>query len=157
MKPSMWTHARICFAVMQIIAYANWEAVSCWLVWVQLYCQTYLTPSPCIAYVPSRYSDKYALIIGRINVVYIFGAFLASVGPFGGLLDLFFALRSPYFAAVGTFLTGCANIYFAVIDPSVPYWPSAFRLLAPSFWARILRSHQGRCSSVAAERTEHCG
>ena len=27
---------------------------------------------------------------------------------------------------MGTLLTGCANIYFAVIDPSAPYWVSGF-------------------------------
>jgi hypothetical protein len=29
-------------------------------------------------------------------------------------------------AAIGTLLTGCANIYFAVIDPSASYWVSGF-------------------------------
>jgi hypothetical protein len=29
-------------------------------------------------------------------------------------------------AAVGTLLTGCANVYFAAIDPSAPYWVSGF-------------------------------
>jgi hypothetical protein len=27
---------------------------------------------------------------------------------------------------VGTLLTGCANVYFAAIDPSAPYWVSGF-------------------------------
>ena len=67
-----------------------------------------------------------ALIIGRIDVVYIVGALLASADPFGGFLDSFIALPFLYFAAVGTLLTGCANIYFAVIDPRAPYWAVGF-------------------------------
>jgi hypothetical protein len=51
---------------------------------------------------------------------------LASADPFGGFLDSFFVLPFLYFAAVGTFLTGCANIYFAVMDPSAPYWAVGF-------------------------------
>jgi hypothetical protein len=27
---------------------------------------------------------------------------------------------------VGTLLTGCANVYFAAIDPTAPYWVSGF-------------------------------
>jgi hypothetical protein len=131
MKPSMWTHAHGRFAVMQIIACVNWAAFSCWLVWVQLYYQTYLHLTPIhtmLRILPMFFSGilanvVIALIIGRIDVVYIVGALLASAGPFDGLLDSFFAV---YFAAVGTFLTGCASIYFAVMDPSAPYWAVGF-------------------------------
>lgn len=37
-----------------------------------------------------------------------------------------FTLPALYLAAVGTLLTGCANIYFAAIDPSVSYWATGF-------------------------------
>ncbi|KAN0121010.1 efflux transporter [Russula decolorans] len=108
MKPSMWTHDHGRFAVMQIIACINWAAFSCWLVWVQLYYQTYLNLTPIhtmLRILPMFFSGVVAniiiaLIIGRIDVVYI--------------------------VAVGTLLTGCANIYFAVIDPSASYWASGF-------------------------------
>lgn len=63
-----------------------------------------------------------ALIIGCVGVVYIVGALLASAGPFHSLRDSFFTLLALYFAALDKSLTGCANIYFAVIDPSAPYW-----------------------------------
>jgi hypothetical protein len=63
-----------------------------------------------------------ALITGRIDIVYIVGALLTFASPLYGLPDLFFALPVLYFAALGTFLTGCANIYFPMMDPSVPYW-----------------------------------
>lgn len=81
MKPSMWAHARGRFAVMQIIACVNWAAFSCWLVWVQLYYQTYLNLTPIhtmIRILPMFFMGVVAnviiaLIIGRIDVVYIVG------------------------------------------------------------------------------------
>ena len=86
MKPSIWTHAHGRFAVMQIIACINWAAFSCWLVWVQLYYQTYLNLTPIhtmLRILPMFFSGVVAnviiaLIIGRIDVVYIVGALLAS-------------------------------------------------------------------------------
>ncbi|KAH9977519.1 efflux transporter [Russula compacta] len=108
MKPSMWTHARGRFAVMQIIACINCAAFSCWLVWVQLYYQAYLNLTPIhtmLRILPMFFMGVVAniiiaLIIGHVDVVYI--------------------------VAVGTLLTTCANIYFAVIDPSAPYWALGF-------------------------------
>jgi hypothetical protein len=41
-----------------------------------------------------------------------------------GTLDRF--LPCFFFAAVGTFLTGCASLFFAVIDPNAPYWAFGF-------------------------------
>jgi hypothetical protein len=87
MKPSMWTHAHGRFAVMQIIACINWAAFSCWLVWVQLYYQTYLNLTPIhtmLRILPMFFSGVVAnviiaLIIGRIDVVYIVGALFASL------------------------------------------------------------------------------
>jgi hypothetical protein len=86
MKLSMWTHGRGRFAVMQIIACVNWAAFYCWLVWVQLYYQTYLNLTPIqtmLRILPMFFSGVVAniivaLIIGRIDVVYIVGALLAS-------------------------------------------------------------------------------
>jgi hypothetical protein len=133
MKPSMWTHADGRFAVMQIIACVNWAAFSCWLVWVQIYYQTYLNLTPIqtmLRILPMFFSGVVAniivaLIIGRIDVVYIVGTLLTSAGPFDGLPDSF-TLTTLYIAAVGTLLTGCANIYFAVIDPRASYWATGF-------------------------------
>jgi len=108
MKLSMWTRAHGRFAVMQIIACVNWAAFISWVVWVQLYYQTYLNLTP--IHTMFRVLPMYfvgivaniiiALIIGRIDVCYI--------------------------VAVGTFMTGCASIFFAVIDPSAPYWAFGF-------------------------------
>ena len=37
-----------------------------------------------------------------------------------------FLLSVGFFAAVGTLMTGCANIFFAVIDPNATYWAFGF-------------------------------
>ena len=112
MKPSMWTRAHGRFAVMQIIACVSSAAFGCWLVWVQLYYQTYLDLSPIhtmLRMLPLFVAGivaniVIALTIGRIDAVYI--------------------------VATGTLMTGCADLLFAVNDPSAPFWafgfPSAF-------------------------------
>ncbi|KAF8261648.1 efflux transporter [Lactarius quietus] len=108
MKPSMWTRANGRFAVMQMIACVNSAAFACWLVWVQLYYQMYLNLSP-IQTMP-RMVPLFivgiaavffiALMIGRVDVVYI--------------------------VATGTLMTGCADLLFAVIKPSAPFWAFCF-------------------------------
>ncbi|KAH9072349.1 efflux transporter [Lactarius deliciosus] len=108
MKPSMWTRAHGRFAVMQTIACVNWAAFTIWLVWVELYYQTYLNLSPIhtmLRLLPTFASGivaniLIALTIGRLDVMYI--------------------------VATGTLLTGCADALFAVIDPSAPYWAFGF-------------------------------
>jgi len=108
MKPSMWTRAHGRFAVMQIIACINWAAFTIWIVWVELYYQTYLNLSPIhtmLRLLPMSTSGivanvLIALMIGRIDVMYI--------------------------VATGTLLIGCADVLFAVIDPSAPYLAFGF-------------------------------
>jgi hypothetical protein len=89
MKLSMWTRAHGRFAVMQIIACVNWAAFTSWVVWVQLYYQTYLNLTPIhtmfrvlpMYFVGIAATIITALTIGRIDVVYIVGTFLASASP----------------------------------------------------------------------------
>ncbi|KAH9000087.1 major facilitator superfamily domain-containing protein [Lactarius akahatsu] len=108
MKPSMWTRAHGRFAVMQTIACVNWAAFTIWIVWVELYYQTYLNLSPIhtmLRLLPMFASGTVAnilivLMIGRVDVMYI--------------------------VATGTLLTGCADVLFAVIDPNAPYWAFGF-------------------------------
>ncbi|KAI0272298.1 efflux transporter [Gloeopeniophorella convolvens] len=108
MKLSMWKRARGRFAVMQLIACMNWAAFTCWTVWVQLYYQTYLGLSPIktmLRVLPMFFMGItanviIALTIARIDVVFI--------------------------VAAGTLLTGCACVFFAVIDTSAPYWAFGF-------------------------------
>ncbi|KAI9433575.1 efflux transporter [Lactarius indigo] len=108
MKPSMWTRANGRFAVMQTIACVNWAAFTIWIVWVELYYQTYLNLSPIhtmLRLLPMFASGivaniLIALTIARVDVMYI--------------------------VAIGTLLTGCADVLFAVIDPSAPYWAFGF-------------------------------
>ena len=108
MKPSMWTRAHGRFAVMQTIACINWAAFSSWMVWAQLYYQTYLDLSPIhtvLRLLPMSAAGivangLVALIIGRIDVMYI--------------------------VATGTLMTGGANLLFALMDTSAPYWAFGF-------------------------------
>ena len=102
MKLSIWTHAHDRFAVMQIITYVNREAVSCLLVWLQLYCRSYLRLTPIRTmlrilpmFLPGILTNiVIELTVGRIDVVYVVGASLTSASPFHGLPDFFFALTS---------------------------------------------------------------
>jgi hypothetical protein len=108
MKPSMWTRAHGRFAVMQMIACVNSAAFACWLVWVQLYYQMYLDLSP-IQTIPRMLP---LLVTGIAAVVFIALAI--------GRVDVM------YIVATGTFMTGCADLLFAVIDPSAPFWAFCF-------------------------------
>jgi hypothetical protein len=108
MKPSMWTRAHGRFAAMQTIACINSAAFGCWLVWVQLYYQMYLGLTPMqtlprmlpLFVVGIAAVVFIALMIGRVDVVYI--------------------------VATGTLMTGCADLLFAVIEPSAPFWVFCF-------------------------------
>ena len=131
MKPSMWTRDHGHFAVMQTIACFNWAAFMAWIVWVHLYYQTYLNLTPIhtmLRVLPMIFTGiaaniTIAFIIGRIDVVYIVGAFLVSVCLWD---DCRRSLSVAFFAAIGTLMTGCANIFFAVIDPNATYWAFGF-------------------------------
>lgn len=108
MKPSMWTRAHGRFAVMQTIACVNWAAFTIWVVWVELYYQTYMNLSPIhtmLRLLPMFASGMVAnaliaLLIGRVDVMYI--------------------------VATGTLMTGCGDVLFAVIDPRATYWAFGF-------------------------------
>jgi hypothetical protein len=108
MKPSMWTRANGRFAVMQTIACVNWAAFTIWIVWVELYYQTYLNLSPIhtmLRLLPMFASGMVAnaliaLLIGRVDVMYI--------------------------VATGTLMTGFGDVLFAVIDPQATYWAFGF-------------------------------
>ena len=87
MKLSMWGRARGRFTVMQFIACMNWAAFTCWLVWVQLYYQDYLGLTPIltmirvlpITFVGIAANVAIALLVGRIDVMYIIGGPLSTL------------------------------------------------------------------------------
>ena len=108
MKPSMWKRAHGRFAVMQTIACVNSAAFASWLVWVQLYYQLYVGLSP-IQTMPRMLP---LLVVGIAAVVFI--AFMI------GRVDV------VYIVATGTLMTGCADLLFAVIEPSAPFWAFCF-------------------------------
>jgi predicted MFS family arabinose efflux permease len=108
MKPSMWTRAHGRFAVMQAIACINWAAFTIWIVWVELYYQTYLNLSP--IHTMLRLLPMFASgIVGNVLIALTIGRF-----------DVM------YIVATGALMTGCADLLFAVIDPSATYWAFGF-------------------------------
>ena len=104
----MWTRANGRFAVMQTIACVNSAAFGCWLVWVQLYYQMYLHLSP-IQTIPRMVP---LFVVGIAAVVFI----ALMIGR----------INAMYIVATGTLMTGCADLLFAVIDPSAPFWAFCF-------------------------------
>ncbi|KAA1469023.1 efflux transporter [Dentipellis sp. KUC8613] len=108
MKLSMWTRAKGRFAVMQVIAFINWCSFTCWVYWVQLYYQNYLHLTP----IKTMLRILPTIIVGICCNV--------AVALFVGRVDV------VYLVAIGALLTGCANIFFAFIVPSAPYWAFGF-------------------------------
>ncbi|TFY78092.1 hypothetical protein EWM64_g5920 [Hericium alpestre] len=108
MKLSMWSRSKGRFAVMQFIAFINWCSFLCWMYWVQLYYQNFMHLSPIqtmLRILPTTVvgiacNVIVALVVGRVDVVYLI--------------------------VLGTLLTGFANIFFALIDTSAPYWAFGF-------------------------------
>ncbi|KAI0047866.1 MFS general substrate transporter [Auriscalpium vulgare] len=108
MKLSMWGRAKGRFAVIQLVACLNWASFVCWLVWVQLYYQSFLHMSRIdtvlrilpIFFVGVLANVVISLIVGRVDLVYII--------------------------AIGTCFTGVANVFYAIIRPSAPYWAYGF-------------------------------
>jgi len=93
---------------MQTIACVNWAAFSVWLVWVQLYYQTYLNLSP----IHTLLRQLPTLVCGIIANVLI----VLTIGRVDVALIV----------AMGTLMTGCADLLFAVINPSAPCWAFGF-------------------------------
>lgn len=108
MKLSMWTRSNGRFAVMQFIAFLSWCSFLSYNFWVQLFYQDYLHLNPILTMI--RLLPMFvtgvccniliALFVGRIDIVYIM--------------------------VIGTACTACANIFFAVVRPSQPYWAYGF-------------------------------
>ncbi|KAK7451311.1 hypothetical protein VKT23_012652 [Stygiomarasmius scandens] len=105
---SMWTRARGQIAVVMFIALLNWAAFTGWLYWVVLFYQNYLGLKPldtAVRLLPMFVTGIilntiFALIVGRVPVIVLF--------------------------ALGTCMTGCASLLFALIDPNAVYWAFGF-------------------------------
>lgn len=108
MKPSMWTRAKGRFAVMMFVAFLTWCSFLSWAFWVQLYYQDFIGYSPIrttVRLVPMFISGVIcnivvASIVGRVPMIYLL--------------------------VIGTFGTSTACLFFALIDPSAPYWAFGF-------------------------------
>ncbi|KZT22386.1 efflux transporter [Neolentinus lepideus HHB14362 ss-1] len=108
MRPSIWQRARGKFAAMQWVAFLNYGCFVTWQIWAQLYYQNFLGLNPILTMV--RFIPMFvtgficnmivALLVSRVPVVLLLG--------------------------LGTALTGCAALLFAVVGPSAPYWAYGF-------------------------------
>ncbi|KAF8331587.1 efflux transporter [Amanita rubescens] len=108
MKLSLWTRGNGRFSVIMIIALLTWCTFLGWNLWTTLYYQNYLNLKPIptmLRFIPMFITGVLlnmivVLTIHRVPVVWLLG--------------------------IGTFVTGCAPIFFAVIIPSSPYWAFGF-------------------------------
>jgi hypothetical protein len=108
MKPSMWTRAHGRFAVMQTVACFNAAAFGCWLLWSQLYYQTYLNLTP-IQTMPRMLPLCFGGIAASLVIAFTIGR-----------------VSVMYLVATGTLMAGCADVLFAVIVPRASFWAFGF-------------------------------
>ena len=108
MKPSMWTRAHGRFAIMQIVVCFGAAAFGCWLLWVQLYYQTYLDLSP-IQTMPRMLPLCFGGIAASVVIAFTIGR-----------------VSVMYLLAAGALMAGFADVLFAVIVPRAPYWAFGF-------------------------------
>ncbi|TBU52453.1 efflux transporter [Dichomitus squalens] len=108
MLVSIWGRANGRLAAMLAIAFSEWCSFNSFLFWVQLYYQDYLGLKPILTMVrllPMSAAGVtcnviVALVVGRVPIVYL--------------------------VVIGMLFTGAANLLFAVIVPSAPYWAFGF-------------------------------
>ncbi|KAF8627585.1 hypothetical protein AX17_006158 [Amanita inopinata Kibby_2008] len=108
MKLSLWTRGNGKFTVMMLIVLLNWCSFFGWNLWATLYYQNYLNLKP----IPT--------------MLRFFPMFVTGI-----LLNVFVVLtihRLPviWILGAGTLVTGCAPLFFAVINPRAPYWAFGF-------------------------------
>ncbi|KAI0350433.1 efflux transporter [Trametes cingulata] len=108
MSVTVWTRARGKLAVVLCITFLEWCSFNAFTFWIQLYYQDYVGLNPVLTMVrllPMFVTGVLcnlivALVVGHIPVVYLI--------------------------VIGTLFTGLANLLFAVIDPSAPFWAFGF-------------------------------
>ncbi|KAK0200895.1 efflux transporter [Desarmillaria ectypa] len=108
MKLSLWTKGNGKFAAIMLIVLFTFASFLAWNFWAQLFYQDYEDYTPILTMV--RFIPMFVtgiilntivvLIIARVSIVWI----LAS----------------------GTLATGCASLFFALIDPNASYWRFGF-------------------------------
>ncbi|KZO95196.1 MFS general substrate transporter [Calocera viscosa TUFC12733] len=108
MRLSLWTRAGGKFAAVQVIGFLAWSAFSTFIFWCTIYYQTYLGLSPIqtmLRFLPMSVAGF------SVNVVF---ALVSGHVPAQFLI---------MFGCIGT---GVANLLFAIIEPSGPYWAFGF-------------------------------
>ncbi|KAI0364249.1 efflux transporter [Pilatotrama ljubarskyi] len=108
MSVTVWTRAQGKLAVVLCITFLEWCSFNSFTFWIQLYYQDYVGLNPVLTMVrllPMFVTGVLcnlvvALVVGRVPLVYLI--------------------------VIGTLFTGLANLLFAVIDPSAPFWAFGF-------------------------------
>ncbi|TFK64329.1 putative efflux transporter [Pluteus cervinus] len=108
MKLSLWTRDGGRFAAIMMVALFDWAAFTSWYFWAQLYYQDYKGYTPVL------------------TMVRLFPMFV--VGVLCNVLMSFIVghISLKWILAVGTTLTSCATLLFALIDPNASYWVFGF-------------------------------
>ncbi|KAK2466613.1 hypothetical protein APHAL10511_000871 [Amanita phalloides] len=108
MKLSLWTRGNGRFSVIMLVALLTWCCFLGWNIWATIYYQNYLNLKP----IPTMLRFIPMFITGVIlNVVVVLTIHRVSV---------------IYLLGLGTFVTGIAPIFLAVVIPSAPYWAFGF-------------------------------
>ena len=145
MRLDIWTRARGKFAAVQIIAFLEWSSFTSWILWVQLYYQSYkVRGRECVHFNPEinqviqkNYTPLETTV--RLLPMNITGFFLLTVvGIIAGRVRGIYLLcesvaecsNSPThkatIKATGTIATGLGCLLFAIIQVDAPYWAFGF-------------------------------
>ncbi|KAK2464582.1 hypothetical protein APHAL10511_003371 [Amanita phalloides] len=116
MRLDIWTRARGKFAAIQLVAFLEWCAFMSWMLWVQLYFQSYKHYSPLATTVRLIPTSVTGFIITMI------------VGAIAGWVP------AIYMLSIGTVATGIACLLFAMINVDATYWACAFPSTILAVW-----------------------
>jgi len=108
MKVSIWTRSKGRMSVILLVAFFEWCSFQSFLFWAQLYYQNYLLLSPILTMVRFIPQSVTGLICNFLVAV--------SVSQ----------VPAVYLIVLGTLSTATANLLFAVIRTSAPYWTFGF-------------------------------
>ncbi|KAF8625057.1 hypothetical protein AX15_005579 [Amanita polypyramis BW_CC] len=120
MRLDIWTRANGKFAAIQIIAFLEWCAFASWMLWVQLYYQSYKGYSPIQTMIRLLPAPVTGLILTFI------------VGVVVGWLP------AIYLLSIGAMATGVACLLFALIKVEATYWAFSFPSTILAVWGADL-------------------
>lgn len=108
MKLSLWTKGNGKFAAIMLIVLFTFASFLAWNFWAQLFYQNY---------------EEYTPILTMLRFIPMF-----VTGIILNTIIVLIIARVPivWILASGTLATGCASLFFALIDPNASYWRFGF-------------------------------